>query len=395
MRDLIIFILLIGVVCTVLVDQYLINNYVILIGLALFFLLGNKSINILAKLQNKPRDSRLDLPNHEKKSNIPSMGGVLIVSFVVIFSLILCDFVAIRSFLFLLLGYFFIGLIDDVLKVKKVSKYGFSGKYKLFCEVIVAYCFLYILQLDYGKWASSTQLRIADGFSIDIGYWFMPFAILVIVSLANSVNLTDGLDGLVTMPIIFSLIFIALIISTNMQDLNEYTDILDRLGVGHIKFTKAERLRINFQFTNIRTFVGIVIAGCIGFLFFNKAPAKIFMGDCGSLALGGLIGGLAVCCKVEILMIIVGFIFLVETLSVIIQVISFKTRGKRVFKIAPLHHHYEASGFSENFIVNGFWIISGGTMIMGFLLYFSLWLFFILGFIYCLILLGVILYSYF
>lgn len=388
MLNILLFTFLLAIVYISMASDNFAASIVSLIGIAFFFLLGDFIIGLLSKIQAKTNEARVALPNHENKKRTPSMGGLIILLFVLIFSNILCDFKSIRSFLFLMVGYFLIGLADDIMKVTKSSKYGLRGKYKLLLESIIAFLFVCLIKLDYGYWISE-NIRITNEYVINLGWFMIPFSILVILSLANSVNLTDGLDGLVTIPVIFSLTFFVFILY-----------FLERNIIGgHIDYLNLpldyNLAGLKTKFAQVRNFTGLLIGGCTVFLIFNKKPAKIFMGDCGSLMLGGTLGGLAIFCHVEILMIIVGFIFLIETLSVIIQVISFKTRGKRIFKIAPLHHHYEALGFSEEQIVSKFWIFSFMALIGGMILYHLTSIWFIVTFICVLIWLIMMFYAYF
>jgi len=186
------------------------------------------------------------------------------------------------------------------------------------------------------------SIPFTKAFMIDLGWFFLPFAVLVMVGTSNGVNLTDGLDGLATMPVIIAAGTFALIAYLT----------------GNVVFAEYLQLQAISGAGELTVFLGALIGACLGFLWFNAPPAMVFMGDTGSLALGGALGAIAVIVKHEIVLFIVGGVFVLETVSVIVQVISFKLSGKRVFRMAPLHHHYEEKGWAESTIVVRFWIIA-------------------------------------
>jgi phospho-N-acetylmuramoyl-pentapeptide-transferase len=277
------------------------------------------------------------------KQGTPTMGGALMLLSIVLSSLLWTELQnpLVWCALFICVGFGLIGFADDYLKVSKKNTKGVSGRTRLFWEFVLA---AVVGAIVYRMPGYNTHLDFPffKGSGIDLGLFYIPFAMLVIVGTANAVNLTDGLDGLAIMPVIIS-------IST--------------LGIlayvcGH--FTIASYLQIPFVkgAGELAIVAAAVAAAGLGFLWYNTYPAQVFMGDVGSLSLGGIIGTLAVLTKNEILMVLLGGIFVIEALSVIIQVASFKLTGKRVFKMAPIHHHFELKGWAEPKVIVRFWIIS-------------------------------------
>ncbi len=281
--------------------------------------------------------------SHQKKSGTPTMGGVMILISIIITVIVMAmKFLSFSTELFLLLfvtfGYGLLGFLDDFIKVVKKRNLGLTSKQKLLGQLVIAVIFyLGLLGLGY-----STEIAIpATGFSIDIAWLYLPLVIVMLVGASNAVNLTDGLDGLLA-------------------------------GTGAIAFGAFAILAWNANMIDVAIFCAAVVGAVLGFLVFNAHPAKVFMGDTGSLALGGAIAAVAILTKMEILLIIIGGVFVIETLSVIIQVISFKTRGKRVFKMSPLHHHYELSGWSEWRVVVTFWLV--GMIFAIIAIYLEVWI---------------------
>ena len=245
------------------------------------------------------------------------------------------------AFNFITLSFGLIGYVDDYLKLKKFSFKGLSGKNKNY-HANISYSYFSLLLLKFSKSSTELFFPIFKNLSYDLGYFWFIFAILVIVGSSNSVNLTDGLDGLAIVPIIIVLStfsIIAYLVGNTIY--SAYLSMNYLPGVGELAVFCA-------------AFVG---AG-LGFLWFNAPPAKIFMGDTGSLSAGASIGAISVITKNELVLLIAGGLFVLEAVSVIVQVFSFKLTGKRVFKMAPLHHHFEQKGWSESTIVIRFWIIS-------------------------------------
>ncbi len=271
------------------------------------------------------------------------MGGVLIL-FALFASLLLwvdLTNVSVWIVVFVTFCYGLIGFVDDYRKVVQKNPKGLSARQKMFWQILVAGAASYFF-LHYAKVNSELHFPFFKNLVIDLGWVYVPFAICVIVGSSNAVNLTDGLDGLAIGPVITT----------------AGTFMLLAYLAGHVKI--AEYLEIPYVAGSgeLAVFAAATAAAGLGFLWFNTHPAQVFMGDVGSLSLGGAIGSLAVVTKNEVLLCIVGGIFVVEALSVMIQVVSFKTRGKRVFRMAPLHHHFELKGWPEPKVIVRFWIIS-------------------------------------
>jgi len=317
------------------------------------FLFGRPLINVLRKRQGKGQPIRDDGPeSHFVKAGTPTMGGLLIIGAVVTSTLMWArlDNPFVWMVLFVTVAYALIGFADDYAKVKKQNTAGVSGKVRLLLGLVIA--------AIAGYWASvahpaglSNQLALPvfKDTLINLSYLFVPFAVIVIVGSANAVNLTDGLDGLAIMPVMIAASALgAIAYAVGRVDFTEYLDVHYVPGTGEIL-----------------VFTAGIVGGGLGFLWYNAPPAAVFMGDTGSLALGGALGAIAVATKHEIVLAIVGGLFVVEALSVIIQVLYFKRTGKRVFLMAPIHHHYEKKGWSEPQIVIRFWIISLILAIIG------------------------------
>lgn len=310
------------------------------------FLFGPSIIAGLKIRQGKGQPIRADGPEtHFAKAGTPTMGGLMILSGVIISSLLWANLSSIYVWVILLvtMGFGLIGFYDDYLKVTKQSDKGFSGKVRLLLEFIIA-CFACYAIMSAGKepFSSSLTFPFFKDLLLNLGWFFVPFGAFVIVAAGNAVNLTDGLDGLAIVPVMIAAASFGMIAYLS----------------GNAIF--AGYLQIHFvQGTGeIAVLCGALIGAGLGFLWFNAPPAAIFMGDTGSLALGGMIGAIAVATKHEIVLVIIGGLFVMEALSVIIQVASFKMTGKRVFAMAPIHHHFEKKGWTESQVVIRFWIIS-------------------------------------
>ncbi|WP_163851090.1 phospho-N-acetylmuramoyl-pentapeptide-transferase [Pseudooceanicola aestuarii] len=310
------------------------------------FLFGPPLINVLRRSQGKGQPIRDDGPEtHLAKAGTPTMGGLLIVGALVTSTLLWArlDNPYVWIVLFVTLSFGLIGFADDYAKVSKQNTAGIPAKMRLLIGFGIAGIAAY--------WASAVHptelqfqlaLPVFKDVLINMGWLFLPFAMFVIVGSANAVNLTDGLDGLAIMPVMIAASALGVIAYTvGRVDFSEYLDVHYVPGTGEILI-----------------FVAGLVGGGLGFLWYNAPPAAVFMGDTGSLALGGAIGAIAVAAKHEIVLGIVGGLFVVEALSVIIQVLYFKRTGKRVFLMAPIHHHYEKKGWAEPQIVIRFWIIS-------------------------------------
>ncbi|ACM27051.1 phospho-N-acetylmuramoyl-pentapeptide-transferase [Agrobacterium sp. SHOUNA12C] len=316
------------------------------------FLFGPRIISSLRVRQGRGQPIRADGPQtHFKKAGTPTMGGLMILAGIVVSSLLWADLanVYVVATLLVTLGFGAIGFYDDYLKVTKQSDKGFSGRARLGLEFIIAAIAVYFMMntaLSSGPAGSTFGSSIAfpffKSFMLNLGMFFVLFGAFVIVSAGNAVNLTDGLDGLAIVPVMIAAASFGVIAYL----------------AGNFVF--ADYLAINFVpgTGELAVVLGAVIGAGLGFLWFNAPPAAIFMGDTGSLALGGLIGTVAVATKHEIVMAIIGGLFVLEALSVIIQVGFFKMTRRRVFLMAPIHHHFEKKGWTESQVVVRFWIVA-------------------------------------
>ncbi|WP_059104701.1 phospho-N-acetylmuramoyl-pentapeptide-transferase [Shouchella shacheensis] len=281
--------------------------------------------------------------SHQKKSGTPTMGGIVIVLSVLITSLVIGLWLTSFSPQLLLLllvtvGYGVVGFLDDYLKVARKQNLGLTSKQKLVGQLVIAGGFCVGLQ----QVGLDTSVAIpGTTAAIDLGWLYFALVIVMLLAGSNAVNLTDGLDGLLA-------------------------------GTGAIAFGAFAILAWNAGFMDTALFATAIVGAVLGFLVFNAHPAKVFMGDTGSLALGGAIAAIAIMINMELMLILVGGVFVIETASVIIQVISFKTTGKRVFKMSPLHHHYELSGWSEWRVVVTFWLVGMVLAVLG--IYIEVWM---------------------
>ncbi|QCO55107.1 phospho-N-acetylmuramoyl-pentapeptide-transferase [Pseudorhodobacter turbinis] len=310
------------------------------------FIFGKPLINMLRRRQGKGQPIRDDGPQgHLAKVGTPTMGGLLILS-ALLFSTLLWARLD-NPYVWIVLGVTFsfglIGFADDYAKVSKQNTKGVSSRVRIVLGLIIAFLAT-AAAAHYHPEALSYNLALPvfKNVLLDLGWFFVPFGMIVIVGSANAVNLTDGLDGLAIMPVMIAASTLG-VISYIVGNYN-YTDYL---GVHFIPGTGE-----------LFIFTAALFGGGLGFLWYNAPPAAVFMGDTGSLALGGALGAIAVCTKHEIVLAIVGGLFVVEAMSVIIQVLYFKRTGRRVFLMAPIHHHFEKKGWAEPQIVIRFWIIS-------------------------------------
>ena len=316
---------------------------------SLFFSLifGNLMIKYLSSFQPIGQPIRSDGPlNHIiEKSGTPTMGGILILSSIFI-SIILWGnlknpFVWISFLSCLFFG--LIGFIDDYKKIYNRNSKGLKASTRIICQILLSIIIILFINFNLSNQINTTlNLPFFKNVIIDLGIFYYLVGIIVLVGSANAVNLTDGLDGLAIVPVMIVALSFAFIAYVS----------------GNIIF--SEYLQINYieGSGELSVFCGAVVGSALGFLWFNAPPAKVFMGDTGSLALGGALGSLSIITKHEIVLAIIGGLFVLETLSVIIQVVSFKLTGKRVFQMAPLHHHFEKKGWAEPTIVIRFWIIT-------------------------------------
>ncbi|MDQ0341547.1 phospho-N-acetylmuramoyl-pentapeptide-transferase [Lederbergia wuyishanensis] len=281
--------------------------------------------------------------SHQKKSGTPTMGGILIVLSVIITSLVMTwkysqPSLEMYLLLFVLFGYGLLGFLDDFIKIALKRNLGLTSKQKLLGQIVIAIVFYIVLKIN--DFSTAISIPFTD-FQLELGWIYPLFIVFWLVGFSNAVNLTDGLDGLLS-------------------------------GTAAIAFGAFAILAWSSSQYDISVFAVSVVGAVLGFLVFNAHPAKVFMGDTGSLALGGAIAAIAILLKMELILIIIGGVFVIETLSVILQVASFKTTGKRIFKMSPLHHHYELSGWSEWRVVVTFWAVGLLCSILG--IYIEVWM---------------------
>ncbi|GHU17523.1 phospho-N-acetylmuramoyl-pentapeptide-transferase [Spirochaetia bacterium] len=319
--------------------------YAALTTLLICFIFGPQIIEGLRKL-NVGQAVRLDGPaTHLKKDGTPTMGGVFIIVSVLISMLFWMDLR--NEMVWVTLGAFvafgLIGFVDDYLKVTKHNSDGLPAWAKLAGQFAVAIAVVLILYFSGEEGITELYVPFFKNPVVDMGILWIPFGVILIVGESNAVNFSDGLDGLLAGLLI--LVFIALAILTYLTGRVDYASYL---GLPYI--AGAGELTV---------FCLAAVGACIGFLWFNAHPAEVFMGDVGSLSLGGVVATISLIIKKEILVLIIGGVFVLEIMSVVIQVVSFKLRKKRVFRMAPIHHHFELSGWAETKVVIRFWILGG------------------------------------
>ncbi|APG25359.1 MULTISPECIES: phospho-N-acetylmuramoyl-pentapeptide-transferase [Syntrophotalea] len=317
--------------------------YATITALMISFIMGPWLIDKLSRLQIG-QSIRKDGPqSHFKKEGTPTMGGTLILLAIVLPTLLWTDLGNIYVWVTLLVtvGFGAVGFIDDYRKVKLRNSDGLSARQKMFWLMLIAATAGFVLYV-YQPFQTTLAFPFFKGLRPELGLLYIPFAVLVIVGASNAVNLTDGLDGLAIGPtIIASGTYLLFAYLAGNARLSEYLQISSVQGAGELA-----------------VLCGAMVGAGLGFLWFNTYPAQVFMGDVGSLSLGGALGTIAVITKQEIVLVIVGGIFVVEALSVIVQVSSFKLLGRRIFRMAPIHHHFELKGWAEPKIIVRFWIIS-------------------------------------
>lgn len=311
--------------------------YAALFSFLIVVFAGIYTVPMLARLKFG-QTVRADGPKrHFKKMGTPTMGGIMFIPAIAISALVFSHrSTSVLMAIFSMTAFALIGFVDDFIKITKKRSLGLRANHKLFFQLIVSFILAFYAYSFY----PGTTVLLAPGFSkgLDLGMMFIPFTIFVILGTVNSVNLTDGLDGLVS-GIVFVISFFYTLIS---------------LFLGNYSFA---------------VFGAAISGGCLGFLIYNHHPARVFMGDTGSLGLGGALAALAVLTGTQLYLILFGMIFIIETLSVILQVIFFRMTGKRIFKMSPIHHHFELVGWSEDKVVLVFWAFTLVTGILGIALF--------------------------
>ena len=326
----------------------------VLTALIVAFVVGPGLIRWLRKWQKQGQPIRSDGPESHllTKKGTPTMGGFLILIALVVATLLWADLRDHYVWIVLLvtLSYGLIGFLDDFLKVSKKNPKGLSGKMKLAAQIGIGLgAAIWVLAIQREPLAGALAVPFFKHVLVQLGWFYLPFVVLVVVGSSNAVNLTDGLDGLAIVPVMIAAGAFALI---------SYL-------VGHAVY--ANYLQINYVQGSgeLAVFCGALVGAGLGFLWFNAPPAMVFMGDTGSLSMGGALGAIAVVTKHELVLVIIGGLFVLETVSVIVQVASFKLTGKRVFRMAPLHHHFEKKGWAEPTVVIRFWIIASILALIG------------------------------
>lgn len=341
----------------------------ITVSIILSLLLGPMVIKFLSKKKAGQQIRELGPKTHQVKAGTPSMGGIIIIGAILISTILFAklDNIYIITAILGTLGFAIIGFIDDYLKITKKNTAGLSAKSKILGQIAIALIittFLYIQKQELSIRVAETIIKLPIEWNIfgdlnipflnepitqSMGWLYIPFGVIVIVGCSNGVNFTDGLDGLAIGSV--SLVAATL---TVLAYLTGYATISDYLNIPFVNGS-----------AELTVFLVSIVGAGLGFLWFNSRPATIFMGDTGSLALGGAIGIVALMIKKELLILIIGGIFVIEVVSVIIQVLFYKLTKKRVFKMAPIHHHFELSGWSESKVVIRFWIIGIILAIVG------------------------------
>ncbi|MGI9415066.1 MAG: phospho-N-acetylmuramoyl-pentapeptide-transferase [Hyphomicrobiales bacterium] len=326
----------------------------IMTGLIFVFLFGPAQIAMLRVRQGRGQPIRDDGPERHiiEKQGTPTMGGLMMLSGITVATLLWANLTNayVWVVLFVTLGFGLVGLYDDYLKVSRSSSSGFSTKVRFGIECLIAAAACYALTfLTKDEYSTSLALPFFKDLLIDLGGFFVVFGVIVIVGAGNAVNLTDGLDGLAIVPVMIAAASFGLIAYL----------------VGNAVFSGYLQIHFVKGVGELAVLCGAILGAGLGFLWFNAPPAMIFMGDTGSLSLGGALGAIAVATKHEIVLAIIGGLFVLEAVSVIVQVASFKLTGKRIFRMAPLHHHFEQKGWAEPTIVVRFWIIAVVLALLG------------------------------
>ena len=318
----------------------------IISSMTIVFLIGGPFIKFITshKIAESIRDDG-PVDHIIKKSGTPTMGGILILIGILFGTLLWADLSNAYVWVLLMVSTSFglLGAVDDFLKIKHNNSKGLSSLTKLIIQIFLSLiAILLLMKFGNNEHLKNLYFPFFKNMILHLGLFFIPFSIFIIVGSSNAVNLTDGLDGLATVPVMLAALSFTLICYI----------------VGNSVFSGYLQIPYIANVGESSIFCGSIVGACLGFLWFNAPPAKIFMGDTGSLSLGGSLGAVSIIAKHEIILGIVGGLFVLETASVIIQVVSFKLTGKRVFMMAPLHHHFEKKGWAESTVVIRFWIIS-------------------------------------
>jgi phospho-N-acetylmuramoyl-pentapeptide-transferase len=341
---------------TSLIDQYSFLNVFkyltfrtglsVITSLLVVFIIGGPLIKIFSeKMITGPIRQDGPIDHIIKKSGTPTMGGVIIIIGIIFSTLLWADLsnIYIWTLIFVSLSLGGLGLLDDSLKIKFKNSRGLKSRYKFLGQLIISVMALFIIiKFSEHNYIYDLYFPFFKNLIWHMGLFFIPFGLFVIIGASNAVNLTDGLDGLATVPVMLVALSFTLI---------SYV-------VGNTIFSEYLQIQYIPDVGELSVFCGSIVGSCLGFLWYNAPPAKIFMGDTGSLSLGGSLAVIAIIVKHEIVLAIIGGLFVLETASVIIQVASFKLTGKRIFRMAPIHHHFEKKGWAESTIVIRFWIIA-------------------------------------
>jgi phospho-N-acetylmuramoyl-pentapeptide-transferase len=319
----------------------------VITALVFVFLFGQFMIDRLRLFQGKGQPIRSDGPKSHiiAKAGTPTMGGLMILSGLLVSTLLWANPANpyVWAVLFVTLGFGFVGFYDDYLKIKRQRSDGFSARTRLGIEALIAaIACIVMVELSRAPFSTTLVFPFFKELVLNLSWFFVFFAAFIIVGAGNAVNLTDGLDGLAIVPVMIAAASFGMI-----AYLSGNAVFADYLQIHYVAGTGE-----------LAVLCGAVLGAGLGFLWFNAPPASIFMGDTGSLALGGMIGSVAVATKHEVVLAVIGGLFVLEAVSVIVQVVSFKLTGKRIFKMAPIHHHFEQLGWTEPQIVIRFWIVS-------------------------------------
>ena len=349
---------------TPLADDYIIFNLfryltfrsggAVLTALVISFVVGPRIIQWLKAKQGAGQPIRDDGPESHvlTKAGTPTMGGFLILLALCVSTLLWADLTNgfVWAILYITIGFGTIGFADDMLKLTRRSSHGLPSRFKLLAQIVIGtFAVIWLIQLSPEGVETRLAIPFLKNVMIDLGWFFGVFGVMVLVGASNAVNLTDGLDGLAIVPVMIAAGCFALIAYL----------------AGNAVFASYLQIHYVAGTGELAVFCGALVGASLGFLWFNAPPAMVFMGDTGSLSVGGALGGISIVTKHELVLAIVGGLFVLEAVSVIVQVASFKLTGRRVFRMAPLHHHFEKKGWAEPTIVIRFWIIASILALVG------------------------------